>query len=138
MVRRLLKSALIAVLVSAALAPPALAQGNGNGGEQGNSEGKGNSENAASSNAGGVNANSSKAPAKADEDLALEAVRAEDALPLELILESVRQSTTSRVIDAQLFSVDGVLVYEVKVLSPDGQVSLFYYYAGSGRQFSLD
>jgi len=150
MVRRLSRFASFLIVLSAIAIQPAYAQGNGQGkgnseehgnsGDNGNSGGGGsdNSSNGASSNAGGANADSSSnAPAKADKDLALEAVRAEDAVPLQQILHSVRQSTTDKVIDAQLFAVDGVLVYEVKVLAPDGRVSVYHYYAGSGRQFSL-
>jgi len=158
MVRRLSTLASFLIVLSAIAIQPAHAQGNsqgngnsqehgnsgdnGNGGDNSNSDSNGggsdNSSNGASSNAGGANANSSSnAPAKADKDLALDAVRAEDAVPLQQILQSVRQSTTDKVIDAQLFSVDGVLVYEVKVLAPGGRVSVFHYYAGSGRQFSL-
>ena len=142
MIRRILSLALMTIVLSAAVTQPAWAQGNGqgngNGGQAGNSEGKGNSDNAGSSNAGGANANSSNAPAKADEDLALEALRAEDAVSLKQILASVRRDEPGRVIDAQLLSLDGVLVYEVKVLSQDGRVSRIYYDAGSGRQLSQD
>lgn len=138
MVRRLLASALMTIAVLVALQSPAWAQGNsqgnGNSGEHGNSEGKGNSDNAGSSSAGG-NSNSQGAAAKADEDLALEAVRAANAVSLERILEGLRQSTSGRVIDAMLFSRNGVLVYEVKVLSKDGRVTRYYYDAGSGKPY---
>lgn len=133
MVRRLLRPALVAIALAAAVVQPAWAQGNSqgnaNGGtssNNGNSEGKGN---AGSSNAGG-NGNSRKA----DEDLALEAVRAENAVSLEHILGSVRDSTPGRVIDAELYTLDGKLVYQVKVLLADGRVTSLYYDAGSGRQ----
>lgn len=144
MVKRLLTFACLALLLSVAVAPLAHAQGNGQGGGNG---GNGNSEQAGGGgNAGGADGNpgnsggnsaASKAH-KADEDVALEAVQSEDALPLQEILQGVRLSTKDKVIDAQLFSLAGDLVYEVKVMAPDGHVSRLYYDAKSGGQLSLN
>lgn len=144
MVKRLLTLACLAIVISAAMVPLAHAQGSGNG--QGNGNGNSDNGNGGQSNAGGNgnggenpagggNSGEAKGAGKADEDVALEAVRSEDALPLRDILQSVRHSTNDKVIDAQLFSMGDDLVYEVKVMAPDGHVSRLYYYAKSGRQF---
>lgn len=151
MVKRLLAFACMAVALSIAAAPLAYAQGNGQAGGNG---GNGNSEQAGGGgNAGGSNANaggqdgntgnpggnsSASKAHKADEDVALEAVQSDDALPLMDILRSVRHSTKDKIIDAQLFSLADDLVYEVKVMAPDGHVSRLYYHAKSGRRLSLN
>lgn len=144
MVKRLLAFACMAVALSIAAAPLAYAQGNGQAGGNG---GNGNSEQAGGGgNAGGQDGNTSNPGGnssaskahKADEDVALEAVQSDDALPLMDILRSVRHSTKDKIIDAQLFSLAGDLVYEVKVMAPDGHVSRLYYHAKSGRRLSLN
>lgn len=151
MVKRLLTLAALVIALSAAVAP-AHAQGNsdgnGNGQGQGGGSGQGNGgqggENgqAGAGNSGdaaapaGESSAAPNKPAKSDEDLALEAVQSDNAVPLGDILQSVRQDTNDKVIDAQLFSLRGDLVYEVKVMSADGRVSRFYYEASSGRQLS--
>jgi uncharacterized membrane protein YkoI len=158
MVKRLLTLAFLVVVLST-FAAAANAQDNGNGQGNGNSQGGGQengngqgnngqgSENSqavggnpsdAAASAGANSAAPETPPGKPDEDLALEAVQSDNAVPLGDILESVRQDTDSRVIDAQLFSLRGDLVYEVKVMSADGHVSRLYYRASSGRQFSPD
>ncbi|HEY0918869.1 PepSY domain-containing protein [Devosia sp.] len=138
MLRRLLRPAFVAITLAAIVVPPAWAQGNSqgnansgnNGNGNGNSEGRGNEN---SSDAGG-NGKSRKA----DEELALEAVRAESAVSLQHILGSVRGNTPGRVIDAELYPRDGRLVYEVKLLLTDGRVTSLYFDAGSGRQVGPD
>lgn len=145
MVKRLLTFACLAVVLSVAAAPLAYAQGNaqggGNGGGNGNSEQAGGGGNAGGPNGSAGNPGGDAAASqahKADEDVALEAVRSDDALPLMDILRSVRHSTKDKIIDAQLFSLADDLVYEVKVMAPDGHVSRLYYHAKSGRRLSLD
>ncbi len=64
---------------------------------------------------------------------ALEAVRSGKAVPLESLLPDVRANTGGEVIDAELLTVDGFLLYGIKVLTPAGRVSVQYYYANSGR-----
>lgn len=153
MVRRLLNCAMLIAILTV-FASPAYADnngrgqggGNGNGsgssssdgGSPGNSNGAGNSENAASAG-GSPSGNPSgkeKSRGKADEDVALEAVQADDALPLKDILRELRKSTDDKVIDARLFSRNGVLVYELKVLGSDGRVRIHRYEAGSGKRIT--
>lgn len=150
MVKRLLTLATLVIALSAAVAP-AHAQGNsegdgnGNGQGDGNGQGGGNGQGSENSQAGAGDSSDAAAPAgessaapdkpvKSDEDIALEAVQSDSAVPLGDILQSVRQDTNDKVIDAQLFSFRGDLVYEVKVMSAGGHVSRFYYEASSGRQ----
>jgi hypothetical protein len=76
--------------------------------------------------------------ARPDEDIALEAVRSREAVPLDEVLGTLRELTRDRIIDTQLISRRGMLVYEVKVISADGFVRVFRFDAGTGRQVSLD
>ncbi len=63
---------------------------------------------------------------------ALEAVKANRALPLEDILIRARLVAEGEIIDAQLIQVRSILVYEIKVLGRTGEVSMLYFYARSG------
>jgi hypothetical protein len=68
-----------------------------------------------------------------DQDAAVRAVEDLRALPLETIATKVHETTPGEIIDAQLITVDGFLLYEVKVL--DGErLSVDYYYARSGNK----
>lgn len=143
MLRRLVTPVLVTILLAAATVQPAFAEngngnGNGNSGQNGNSDGAGNSDNAGSPSSDGDKGKSSAAPGRQDEDLALEALRAQDAVSLQEVLTSVRQSTSAKVIDAELVRLADMLVYVVKVLAPDGRVTLFYYDAGSGMELNLN
>lgn len=66
------------------------------------------------------------------QDSALEAVRNHRALPLEDIMLRARLLTDGEIIDAQLVSVQDILLYEIKVLGKAGDVSELYFYARSG------
>ena len=63
---------------------------------------------------------------------ALQAVRANRALPLEDILVRARLMADGEIIDAQLVQIRSILVYEIKVLTRNGSVSQLYFYARSG------
>jgi hypothetical protein len=63
---------------------------------------------------------------------ALQAVKANRALPLEDIMTRARLVAEGEIIDAQLMQVRSILVYEIKVLGRSGDVSKLYFYARSG------
>jgi uncharacterized membrane protein YkoI len=67
------------------------------------------------------------------QDSALEAVRTDRALPLDQIIARAGEITEGEVIDAQLITVRGFLIYELKVLEPTGDVVDLYFYARTGR-----
>ena len=75
--------------------------------------------------------------ARADEDDDQERARsareAGRALPLASILERVRQSTPGVVLGVELEDEGGRVLYEVKVLRPDGRVRLLAYDAATGK-----
>lgn len=153
------RTAILAVIVSLALvsAPAmAFAQGNGNGGERGNGNanensdrgngggngnagGNGNGNGPENGNAGGNgngqgNGRGNGQPpglTRGDEQTALDAKRTGRAVPLEDILGRLGPEKANEVIDAELITVDGFLLYAVKVLS-GGVVSTQYFYAQSG------
>lgn len=149
MVRRLIRFALLLAVLSASV-HPAYAQNNGNGqgggggngggggsdGSPGNSNGAGGSENAAS--AAGTPAASAGRKGKPDEDVALEAVQSQDAVPFREVLRELRRTTEDKVIDARLFSLGGVLVYELKVLGGDGRVGVYRYDAATGQRMAAN
>lgn len=77
------------------------------------------------------------AHARADEDDDQERARsareAGRALPLASILDRVRQSTPGVVLGVELEEEGGRVLYEVKVLRPDGRVRLLAYDAATGK-----
>ena len=68
----------------------------------------------------------------ASERAALEAVQSGRAVPLQTILPDLQSRTGGQMIDARLVSVQGFLLYAIKVLTPEGRVEVKYYYAQSG------
>jgi hypothetical protein len=75
--------------------------------------------------------NSTETPSP--QDVALEAVRTDRALPLEQIVARAQQLSDGQVIDARLITVRGFLLYELKVLEATGDVVDLYFYARSGE-----
>lgn len=73
------------------------------------------------------------APASTDQDAALDAVKSGKAVPLETIVGDVKQKGDGEVLDAHQVTARGFLLYEIKVLEPDGKVTNLYYYARSGQ-----
>ena len=76
------------------------------------------------------------AGARADEDdqeRALSAREAGRALPLAGILERAQRDAPGRVLGVELEDEGGRVVYEVKVLRPDGRVRMLAYDAATGK-----
>ena len=71
--------------------------------------------------------------AGSDQQNALEAVRSARVLSLDKILAAAKPYADGDIIDAKLVSVRGFLLYDLKVLSPKGDVSDLYLYALSGK-----
>lgn len=103
---------------------------NTNANENGNAAGEGKKDSPGKSSESGAPAPTSSA--EVDQDLALEAVESNRAVPLETITEAIKATDAGEVIDAQLITVNNFLLYEVTVLSDTGKVSKIYYYARSG------
>ena len=68
-----------------------------------------------------------------DQDEALKAVEDARALPLETISQRVHETNAGEIVDARLLTVDGFLLYEVKVLDGE-QLDVLYYYARTGNR----
>jgi hypothetical protein len=64
---------------------------------------------------------------------AIQAVEQARALPLEQIIQSATSYTAGNVVDANLMSVRGLLVYQIKVIEDNGRVNKLYFYARSGQ-----
>lgn len=71
--------------------------------------------------------------ARLDQGGAIEAVRSNRALPLEAIMTRARFHTQGEIVDAQLISLKGFLLYELKVVEANGDVDELYFYALSGE-----
>lgn len=69
---------------------------------------------------------------------ALQAVRSHRALPLEDIMLRAELLTDGEIIDAQLVSLQDVLLYEIKVLSKSGDVDELYFFAQTGEFLDLN
>jgi hypothetical protein len=82
---------------------------------------------------GSGNAIGSSTVTLSPQDMALEAVRSDRALPLEQIVARAQQLSDGQVIDARLITVRGFLLYELKVLEATGDVVDLYFYARSGE-----
>jgi len=76
---------------------------------------------------------------RADDDH-IEARRLLDSgeiLPLEVILNNVRQTFPGRILDVELEKEDSHIVYEVEILGEDGVVSEIYINARTGKVLSV-
>lgn len=67
------------------------------------------------------------------QEAALQAVKSDRALPLDKIIALAKQYTSGEIIDAQLVTVRGFLLYDLKVLDAKGDVGDLYFYAVSGK-----
>lgn len=67
------------------------------------------------------------------EEDALRAVQSGEAVPLARIAEELRKADAGEVIAAQLVQSGEFLLYQLKVLSPNGRVTTQFYYARSGQ-----
>lgn len=72
------------------------------------------------------------------QDDALAAVANRRAVPLEQIMVAAARLTDGEIIDAQLVTVRGFLLYELKVLETTGDVVELYFYARSGQVVRTD
>jgi hypothetical protein len=72
------------------------------------------------------------------QNAALQAVRSGRALPLEDIMLRAQLLTDGEIIDAQLVSLQEVLLYEIKVLGKAGDVSELYFFARTGEFLDLN
>jgi uncharacterized membrane protein YkoI len=145
--RTSLKIVLLVAVLTAAVIPTVYAQGQGQGSQgqgqssqgQASAGGGGNPATPGGNPPGGQGASSGGPGGRpSDAEFALEAVRNNRALPLAEILAIARPAVAGEVIDARLVTVRGFLVYEVKFLTREGQVSRSYYYARSGRKVGQD
>jgi uncharacterized membrane protein YkoI len=73
-----------------------------------------------------------------EQDKALAAVKAAEALPLDQIIVSARHLTQGQIVDAELTADGGPLTYRLKVLEATGEVRVFYFYALSGQLFRVE
>lgn len=71
--------------------------------------------------------------ARLDQSRAIDAVKSYRALPLEQIMTKARLHTQGEIVDAQLISLNGFLLYELKVVEANGDVDELYFYALSGE-----
>lgn len=68
----------------------------------------------------------------------MEAVRSGRAVRLDRVLDQAIEQTGGELIDTRLVSVEDVLIYELKMLRPDGTVELLYYYARTGNPVTMN
>ena len=81
---------------------------------------------------GALNGTIGTAPISEQEN-ALQAVKTNRSLGLDKILAIAKRITGGDIIDAQLITVRGVLLYDLKVLNANGDVSDLFLYALSGE-----
>lgn len=62
------------------------------------------------------------ARADSDQDRALAAVQAGQVLPLKTLLDRLERDHPGQLLEVELEEDDGLLVYEVKLLQPDGRL----------------
>ena len=138
-----------AAVATALLAPlPALAQaggpgsggpGSGPGAAPGSAEHGGSPPGAAPPGRPGTDAGTRDGEAvpplqrrSGDQDLALEAVRNQLALPLDQILLAASHITSATFLDAVLEPRDGSLIYRLRMLEPSGDVHEYVHGADTG------
>jgi uncharacterized membrane protein YkoI len=73
-----------------------------------------------------------------DHDLARRAVEEGRALPLADILEKIKPAFPGKVIEVELDTEDNILVYELKVLSPQGQLQELDVDAKTGKVLKIE
>lgn len=139
------RSAILALLCLLVVPDHVFAQGNGNGGQNSDTENNGNDHgnddhgngdnNGSRGRETGTESPSSapQAAVELSESAALQSVESGRSVPLQSILPDVKARTGGEIINAQLQQVNGVLLYAIKVLTPDGKVMAEYYDAQSGR-----
>ncbi len=68
-----------------------------------------------------------------DHDQARQAVESGDILPLSAILQRLRAEQPGELVETELESRHGRLVYEIKLLTPEGRLLKLYYDAHTGE-----
>lgn len=76
--------------------------------------------------------------ASSAQDRAMEAVQTGRAVPLARVLSQAQGATGGDLIDTRLVTVQGFLLYELRMLLPDGTVDTLYYYAGTGNPVTMN
>ncbi|UYQ73598.1 hypothetical protein OF122_07540 [Pelagibacterium flavum] len=71
--------------------------------------------------------------AQSAQDRAAQAVRTGQAVPLDRVLRPALEQHGGSLIDTRLLTVEGFLLYELKILLPDGTLDTLYYYAHTGN-----
>jgi hypothetical protein len=66
------------------------------------------------------------------QDEAVTAAGAGQVAPLTDFADSIAERSGGEIVDAELLRVDGMLVYAIKVLEPDGSLATQYFHARSG------
>lgn len=67
------------------------------------------------------------------QEYAAQAVSSGRAVPLDRVLGPAQDQTGGTLIDTRLLTVDGFLLYELKMLRADGTLDTLYYYAQTGN-----
>jgi uncharacterized membrane protein YkoI len=113
---------------------------NGNDGGNGHEKGDGNGN----GNGNGNEVDSKQGNSKKTDEVVPSSTQAAPAVAqegvtvkLETIYDSVHASAKGEIIDAQLVTVQGFLLYEIKLLQDDGLVRSVYYYAKSGKPVTM-
>ncbi len=79
-------------------------------------------------------------PVLADDDDYIEARRLQDSgeiLPLQSILNNLRQSFPGKILEIDLEKEDGHIAYEIEILGEDGEVREVYINAKTGKLLSI-
>lgn len=77
-------------------------------------------------------------PLSDDQDEALRAVEAHEALPLARIVAIAEATAGVHVVDARLVRIDNVLLYQLTLLNDDGRSWRAYYLARSGNPVAIN
>jgi uncharacterized membrane protein YkoI len=137
---------LLAALILCCLSTPAvLAQGNsgGNANSNASSGNESNGRQSGQSDQGNDNsARSNTRPApppntNRDEEEALRAVQSGQAVPLSRIVGVLERTNGAQVLDAKLVKAGNVLLYQLKLLLPNGTVATEFYHAPTGQRVQL-
>lgn len=73
-----------------------------------------------------------------DQERAVEAVNSGAAVPAETVIATAIARQQGDIIDVHLILVRGFLLYELKVLGPDGEISGMYFYARNGQMVEVN
>lgn len=77
-------------------------------------------------------------PARSEHEWAMTAVRAGEILPLTNILKRMEREFVGQVVEIELERENGLIVYEIALLTPKGHVIELYYDARTGALVSVE